>query len=61
MALGSSSLGISEAGGALPTQGKISAFAVRGFENAALEMGAVLRTSDRNASGRRGTRRRGTR
>ena len=51
MALGSSSLGISEAGGALPTQGKISAFAVRGFENAALEMGAVLRTSDRNASG----------
>jgi hypothetical protein len=61
MALGSSSLGVAEAGGAVPTQGKISAFAVRGFENAVLELGAVLRTFDMNASGRRGTRRRGTR
>ena len=52
MALGSSSLGVAEAGGAVPTQGKISAFAVRGFENAVLEVGAVLRTFDMNASGR---------
>ena len=53
MALGFSSLGVSEAGGAVPTQSKISAFAVSGFENAVLEVGAVLRTFGMNGSGRR--------